>query len=120
MSQNITDTPRVGGDILGITRFRPKYTVEMEQYICDGISKGINTRASWGTQGYVGDWKNGGKHDPIRPDNLRIRNLVRNWKNGSGITKGEIIEIIGSERDGGGKTSDLLRELDKMDIFTTN
>jgi hypothetical protein len=102
---------RPEGNINAETRFLCKLNEDMESIICDAIALGKYTRVRWGSSEYVKDWAKGNKHDPTNVISQRIRRLIRLCP---GISKNDIQLITGIEKD---SLSDLLRELDKMDIY---
>jgi Ni,Fe-hydrogenase maturation factor len=102
---------RPEGNITAETRFLCKLNEDMEAIICDAISLGKYGRVRWGSSEFVKDWAKGNKHDPTNTSSIRIRRLIRLCP---GISKYDIQLITGIEKE---SLSDLLRELDKMDIF---
>lgn len=102
---------RPEGNITAETRFLCKLNEDMESIICDAVALGKYTRVRWGSSEYVKDWAKGNKHDPTNTNSQRIRRLIRL---SPGISKNDIQLITCIDKD---TLSELLRELDKMDIY---
>lgn len=102
---------RPEGNITAETRFLCKLNEDMESIMCDAIALGKYTRVRWGSTEFVKDWAKGNKHDPTNTNSVRIRRLIRLCP---GISKSNVQLITGIEKE---QLSDLLRELDKMELY---
>jgi hypothetical protein len=108
---------RPGGNINDRTVFRSRYDSAGESYICKGISEGLLKTPLHGSPSPVCDWAASRKHDPTRPENKRILDLIR-ISGERGVSKEMIAAYIQEHfKETPEETLNQIRELDKQGLI---